>query len=245
MNDVLPLDGASVANPTQGGYEYLQWSSHQNGYHEGIDLNCGVGIDGDLGAPLLSLTKMRLAYSGVARGFGNHQWWEVIDGSDYQGAYVHYAHANEFIYSDVDTVVERGDAIGTCGKSGNQYAAHLHFVVAKSWLGPTYYGGPSLTVDEVRAATHDPIEFWSYYNERTEANHMEVTEQERELIQKVRDTNYPVTEATRLIEQAAGLGSNADSIAGWINQIGALEEQVRVLSEHLKPQDELQSEPQA
>ena len=67
---------------------------------------------------------------------------------------------------------------------------------------------------------------------------MELSEQERELIEKVRATNYPVTEATRLIEQASGLGSNADSIAGWINQIGALEEQVRVLSQHLQTEQE-------
>ena len=221
---MLPLDGASEADPERGGYGYLDWSDYQRGWHEGRDLNCGVGIDGDLGAPLLALCRMRLAYNGSsARGFGNHQWWEIIEAGPYQGAFVHYAHADSFTCETVGTELPRGATIGACGKSGGQYAAHLHVVVTRaqptSW---SWYGGPTLTKEEVAALTHDPRDWWNWCDAHPDGEET-MTDEERAVLTALRETSYPPSEAAELIRAAHTWSANAQSLAGWIEKIGALE----------------------
>lgn len=222
---MLPLRDANPNDPTRGGYGYLDWSSYSGSWHEGLDLNCGIGIDGDLGVPLLALAPMRLLYSGeTAHGFGRHQWWEVTAGP-HLGTVCHYAHANGFTYTAEGTTVQRGDEIGTCGKSGGQYAAHLHWSVRRS-VPPTwgYYGGGESK--EVVEANHvDPLVFARDYD-RWEREEASVTTDEHALLDAVRRTGYPASEAVGLVELFAGLHANAASVAGWINEIGALKELV-------------------
>ena len=56
-----------------------------------------------------------------------------------------------------------------------------------------------------------------------------VTDDERMVITVLREVSYPASSASGLIRQAAGLGSNGASIAGWINEIGALSVRVQDL----------------
>ena len=56
-----------------------------------------------------------------------------------------------------------------------------------------------------------------------------VTDDERMVITVLREVAYPASSASGLIRQAAGLGSNGASIAGWINEIGALSVRVQEL----------------
>jgi transcription elongation GreA/GreB family factor len=60
---------------------------------------------------------------------------------------------------------------------------------------------------------------------------MLVTDDERMVIAVLREVGYPASSASGLIRQASGLGSNGASIAGWINEIGALSVRVRELEE--------------
>lgn len=56
-----------------------------------------------------------------------------------------------------------------------------------------------------------------------------MTDDERMVITVLREVSYPASSASGLIRQAAGLGSNGASIAGWINEIGALSVRVQEL----------------
>ena len=56
-----------------------------------------------------------------------------------------------------------------------------------------------------------------------------MTDDERMVITVLREVAYPASSASGLIRQAAGLGSNGASIAGWINEIGALSVRVQEL----------------
>ncbi len=58
---------------------------------------------------------------------------------------------------------------------------------------------------------------------------MLVTDDERMVITVLREVSYPASSASGLIRQASGLGSNGASIAGWINEIGALSVRVQEL----------------
>ena len=57
---------------------------------------------------------------------------------------------------------------------------------------------------------------------------------EKELLDTVRELGYPASEAAELIRQAAGLGSDGESIAGWINQIGAMTLRIQQLEADLE-----------
>ena len=115
---MYPLRDARESNPTMGGYDFGEWSTHSNQFHPGIDFNAGNGGDGDLGMPLIAVCKMALrANESTARGYGNHQWWEVLEGP-HIGSWLHYCHANSFSWhsDSIGLVVNRGDVIGECGK---------------------------------------------------------------------------------------------------------------------------------
>ncbi|NBT25014.1 MAG: M23 family metallopeptidase [Proteobacteria bacterium] len=245
---MFPLRDSVPTDATRGGFEYLEFSSYQHGTHEGIDFNCGQGSEGDFGTDLISVAPMRHAWAGeTATGFGRHTWFEVTDGP-HAGAYCHYAHAESLVHVDPDMLVARGDVIGHCGRSGTVHA-HLHFVVTKG-RPPTWwwYGGPNLTKDEVEAFTIDPLVFCADYDQWAE-NGMpavnavsqavepvpgeDLSPAEQELLATVRELGYPASEAAGLIRQAAGLESDGDSIAGWINEIGALTLRIQQLEADL------------
>lgn len=245
---MFPLRHAVATDPTRGGFEYLEFSSYQHGTHEGLDFNAGNGPEGDFGMDLLAVAPMRHAWQGeTATGFGRHAWFEVTAGP-HAGAYVHYAHAESLVHTDADMLVARGDVIGQCGRSGTVHA-HLHFVVTVS-RPPTWwwYGGPNVTKAEVDAFTIDPGTFCLDYDQWAEsglpgvtavaaavvaAPEEDLSPAEQDLLDTVRELGYPAGEAAELIRQAAGLGSDGESIAGWINQIGAMTLRIQQLEADL------------
>lgn len=245
---MFPLKYAIATDPTRGGFEYLEYSSVQHGTHEGLDYNAGMGPEGDFGMDLLAVAPMRHAWQGAtATGFGRHSWFEVT-GGPHAGAWVHYAHAESFVHVDPDMLVARGDVIGQCGRSGTIHA-HLHFVVTVS-RPPTWwwYGGPNVPKGDVDAFTIDPGVFCADYDQWAESGVPGVTTvatavvaapegdlspAEQELLDTVRELGYPASEAAELIRQAAGLGSDGESIAGWINQIGAMHQRISQLEADL------------
>lgn len=231
---MLPLKDANPADPSRGGFGFGEWSAYQGGYHEGLDYNCGVGIDGDLGTPLLAVAPMQcVANESTTRGFGNHQWW-VVTGGEYAGAYVHYAHALSFIY-DVGATVERGAEIGQCGKSGGQYAAHLHLSIKRT-LPPSWgYYAHGETREQVIAGHVDPMVFTAAY-EGYEAEEDKMTDSEKALLATARECGYVETGA-EILRMMAGLGANAESIPAWINELGAIS---AIASDLRKTVDELQ-----
>lgn len=232
---MFPLDGVRETDPENGGYEYLQFSDYQRGYHEGVDFNAGAGAWGDEGLNLLAIGPQALRWSGSSpTGFGNHQWWELTQGP-YTGAFVHYAHAQGFTFEDEGHEVARGDAIGRCGHTGTTLP-HLHCVVTRSrppsW---SWYGAPGVPREAVAAMTHDPIAVAAAYNEwaaQGEPAHTveaDVTPELQAIADALTTSGYPASEVPALIAACQTWSANAESLAAWIEKIGALEARVKEL----------------
>ncbi|HEU5315794.1 MAG TPA: M23 family metallopeptidase [Chloroflexota bacterium] len=139
MRLVAPLAGWNVR-----GYSYgeLQPDGQR---HPGADLNVGYGDD-DLGLPVLcfadGIVVERREWDGQSCGLGNvalvahHLFAGPSAGLHLWSA---YAHLDSFAPSFVKgTLVGAGEPIGTCGKSGHQQWAHLHFELR-------YKGPPDMT----------------------------------------------------------------------------------------------------
>ena len=143
---VAPLAGWNVR-----GYSYgeLQPDGQR---HPGADLNVGYGDD-DLGLPVVSFASgtvvERLEWDGESYGLGNAGLVEHRlfgrDGGAGVALWSLYAHLDAFDAGFVPGAkLEAGQPVGTCGKSGFQAWAHLHFEVR--YLGPphmtaAYWGG--------------------------------------------------------------------------------------------------------
>lgn len=171
---MFPLLRATESNPTMGGYGYGDWSDFTHSYHPAIDFNSIGPGDADLGDALIAVCTMRLENESYAAvGFGRHQWWSVVDGP-HKGKWLHYAHANSFIYNNdnVGHIAHRGERIGECGKSGGQAFAHLHFEVKRQKPPSWGYGGNELrNKDEVDAIYMNPLIFCSDYDKYAENVH--------------------------------------------------------------------------
>lgn len=133
MLNIYPLDGCEDGDVLDGGLDYLEWYPKGNVWHPGIDLNAGSGGDADLGrivycaAP--GIVRFRHVWDGQTYGEGTHVWIEHAGAS--ASAWAHYDHLQVATVREGERVA-RGSVIGTCGKSGFQTWAHLHFEVARS-----------------------------------------------------------------------------------------------------------------
>lgn len=233
------LEGVNCNDPLNGGYAYGEFSTHQNGFHEGCDFNAGPSGWADEGLGLLAISRQALRYHGTGtRGFGTHQWWELLDGP-LTGAYIHYAHAQQFFHGNEGTIAERGDVIGRCGHTGTTLP-HLHAVVTRSrpqsW---SWYGAPGVPREAILAATYDPVWVCDTYTAWVEAGSAaperdnEVTPELQAIADALQDSDYPPGEVPALIAACAVWGSNAESLAAWIAEIGALKARVKELEAQL------------
>ena len=145
---VAPLPGWNVR-----GYSYAERMADGQ-LHPGADLNVGGG-DGDWGLPVVSCAAGTVVYrgdwDGASYGYGNYGLIEHVlsprDPTD-PGAlrlWALYAHLDQFDPAfQVGAPVVAGQPIGTCGKSGHQQWAHLHFELRYQGppeMEPWYWGG--------------------------------------------------------------------------------------------------------
>lgn len=223
---MLPLLDANLTDPTRGGFGYLQ----DNGagcFHPGIDLNAGAGAQGDCGADVTAIWDMELVASvEEATGFGLHQWWR-LHGGDFDGHYMHLAHLEQVFHVAIGSVVRRGDVIATCGRSGGWEHCHLHLEVRKDAPPDWSFWPKGQRKALVAGAYVDPLEVCARYDRLAKASVSPARDLLPGPLREVLDaTAYPIPEACRLITVAHGLGANADSIAAWVSEIGALRSEV-------------------
>ena len=88
-----------------------------------------------LGEPIFAADSGVVIYSGtISGGYGN------LVAIDHQNGYLTlYAHLNSLSLSCGQSVT-RGQAVGTCGSTGNSTGAHLHFEVRQNggFINPRY-----------------------------------------------------------------------------------------------------------
>ncbi len=155
----MPI-GSEHAALTYDYQPFMTFNPDRGGNHLGDDLNGIGGMDTDLGDPVYAIGAGRILYSGDAKsGWGNviiilHR---LDDGTQFQSFYGHLERRDLPAGSNV----VRGEQIGTVGKGGGAYPAHLHFEVRDSFCpnpGRGYYTealnrwNPSGTVGSYRGA---------------------------------------------------------------------------------------------
>ena len=91
-----------------------------------------------------------------------------------------------------------------------------------------------------RSAYVDPLEVCARYDRLAERA-VVPTPDYGPVVDVIASTGYPVGEACRLISTAHILGANADSISGWVNEIGALRGEVARLTALLTPVEALEA----
>lgn len=119
------LNGVNPANPTNGGYEFLEWTGDV--LHPGADLNAGWGdqdCGADVTAPVEIVIVKVLREPANGFNFGNHVWGKA--GEDY----LHFCHLSSILVREGDTVLP-GMKVGLCGKTNGWQYCHLHFEVLK------------------------------------------------------------------------------------------------------------------
>ena len=142
---------------------FMTFNSQRRAKHLGDDLNGIGGMDTDLGDPVYAVGGGRVIYScDVQQGWGNvviiaHR---LPDGTRFQSFYGHLQRRD--LAAGMDVV--RGQQLGTIGKGGGAYPAHLHFEVRDSLCpnpGRGYFTAalnrwdPSGTVKKFRGAPDD------------------------------------------------------------------------------------------
>ena len=225
---MFPQIDSTAHNPTMGGWGYLD----DNGscFHPGIDFNSGAGGNADCGAPVVAITDQTLmAHVVDLTGFGLHQWWR-LDAGPYAGAYVHYCHLSNATYTEVGTTAKRTQPIAAVGRSGGWEYCHLHFEVSRE-QPPHWRYWPKGQAREVVAAHYpDPIIVAHAYDAWAET-HLEddVTPELKAIAEALTETGYPASEVPDLLRAVKAWNANSASLAGWIEEIGALKARVAEL----------------
>lgn len=124
-----PLQGINPDNVLQGGYDWLDLTDGGQTYHPGIDANVEGGCNADEGAlvvsPLTGIVRAIIPWDGHTPGEGNHVWVELDDTCLPGPTWFHVDHLAT-IETVVGMLLQPGDLIGTCGRSGGWDCAHLH-----------------------------------------------------------------------------------------------------------------------
>ena len=147
---------------TYNAQKFREMNEKRGGHHTGDDLNGIGGMNTDLGDPVFAAGDGLVVYAGEpSTGWGNIV---VLAHRDPQGKPVHtmYAHLHE-IKAKLNTLVARGELIGTVGTGNGYYPAHLHFEARSSDgadIGAGYTAQPLNRLDpaSVVAALHDASE---------------------------------------------------------------------------------------
>lgn len=148
-------NGALVYNAQK----FWEMNEKRGGHHTGDDLNGIGGMNTDLGDPVYAAGNGLVVFAGEpSPGWGNIV---VLAHCDPEGRPIHtmYAHLLD-IRTTLDSLVARGDVIGTVGTAGGHYPAHLHFEARGSDgvdIGAGYVSKPLNRLDPsaVIAALHN------------------------------------------------------------------------------------------
>jgi Peptidase family M23 len=148
-------NGALVYNAQK----FWEMNDQRGGHHTGDDLNGIGGMNTDLGDPVFAAGDGLVVYAGEpSPGWGNII---VLAHRDPQGKPIHtmYAHLHT-IKATLDSLVARGEVIGTVGTAGGYYPAHLHFEARASDgvdIGAGYVSQPLNRLDPAAlvAALHN------------------------------------------------------------------------------------------
>ena len=149
-------NGALVYNAQK----FWEMNKKRGGHHTGDDLNGIGGMNTDLGDPVFASANGLVIFAGEpSPGWGNVV---VLAHKDSKGKPVRtmYAHLND-IRTTLDSLVARGEIIGTVGTANGYYPAHLHFELSLRDgipIGSGYVSKPLARLDpaEFIATLHDP-----------------------------------------------------------------------------------------
>ena len=147
---------------TYNAQKFWEMNEKRGGRHTGDDLNGIGGMNTDLGDPVFAAGDGLVVYAGEpSLGWGNIV---VLAHRDPAGKPVHtmYAHLHE-IKTTLNTLVARGEVIGTVGTGNGYYPAHLHFEARASDgadIGAGYVAQPLNRLDPAAVVTalHDASE---------------------------------------------------------------------------------------
>ena len=153
---------------------------------------------------------------------------------------MHVCYLEQVYHRAEGTVVPRASVIATCGRSGGWEYCHLHLEVRKQAPPSWSYWPKGERKAAVAGAYVDPIEVCRRYDQLA-ATLAVPTPDYGPVVDTIASTGYPVGEACRLISTAHILGANADSISGWVNEIGALRGEVARLTALLTPVEALEA----
>ncbi len=142
--------------------KFWEINEKRGGHHTGDDLNGIGGMNTDQGDPVFAAGDGLVVYAGEpSPGWGKII---VLAHRDPAGKPVHtmYAHLHE-IKTTLNTLVARGEVIGTVGTGNGYYPAHLHFEARSSDgadIGAGYTAQPLNRLDPaaIVAALHDATE---------------------------------------------------------------------------------------
>ncbi len=124
--------GSEHAALTYDAQPFLAWNRRRESKHLGSDLNGIGGMDTDLGAPVRSMGAGRVTFAGDAGpGWGNMVIVAHAVGASRRMVQSIYAHLKDIDIAE-GMRVARGEPIGTVGKAGGLYPAHLHLEMRPS-----------------------------------------------------------------------------------------------------------------
>jgi murein DD-endopeptidase MepM/ murein hydrolase activator NlpD len=170
-------------------------------------------------------------------GFGLHQWWR-LDAGPYAGCYVHYCHLSNATYTEIGTTAKRTQPIASVGRSGGWEYCHLHFEVSREQPPHWRYWPKGQAREAVAAQYHDPIIVAHAYDAWAETHQeADVTPELQAIAEALIETGYPASEVPDLLRAVKAWNANSASLAGWIEEIGALRARVAELEASVTPDE--------
>ena len=234
---MFPQIDSTEHNPLMGGFGWLD-DNGSGCWHPGVDFNSGAGGNADCGAPVVAITDQTLVAHVVdTTGFGLHQWWR-LDAGPYAGCYVHYCHLSNATYTEIGTTAKRTQPIASVGRSGGWEYCHLHFEVSREQPPHWRYWPKGQAREAVAAQYHDPIIVAHAYDAWAETHQeADVTPELQAIAEALIETGYPASEVPDLLRAVKAWNANSASLAGWIEEIGALRARVAELEASVTPDE--------
>ena len=232
---MFPQIDSTEHNALMGGFGWLD-DNGSGCWHPGVDFNSGAGGNADCGAPVVAITDQTLmAHVVDLTGIGLHQWWR-LDAGPYAGAYVHYCHLSNATYTEIGTTAKRTQPIAAVGRSGGWEFCHLHFEVSREQPPHWRYWPKGQAREAVAAQYHDPILVAHAYDAWAETHQeVDVTPELQAIADVLTETGYPASEVPDLLRAVKAWNANSASLAGWIEEIGALKARVTELEASVTP----------